>query len=102
MGLFSNSSNTPGQSGPNPHIKEYQHLAHLDRADEALKLLHQVASTARPIMRKRNWHVGTLAEFLPDNPRLQGSSSQLLCSDTRLEHEWRGDNKHSLTTCQFR
>lgn len=102
MGLFSNSSKTPSQSGPNPHIEVYQHLAHLDRADEALKLLHQVASTAKPIMRKRNWHVGTLAEFLPDNPRLQGPSPELLLSDNRLEYEWRGDNKHSLTTCQFR
>lgn len=93
MSLFSNASKLPPNVlGPNPHIREYTHLVHLDRADEALKLLHQVASTAKPIMRKRNWHVGTLAEFLPDNPRLQGPPSPTLVVKGRPQYEWRGDN----------
>jgi len=76
MGLFSkpspNQQPQPPKSAPNPYISAYTHLASLDRADEALKLLYQLASMAKPIMRKRNWRVGTLAEFLPDYHVLQG------------------------------
>jgi len=31
----------------------------------------------KPIMRKRDWKVGTLAEFLPNNPALQGKTPSL-------------------------
>jgi DNA-dependent metalloprotease WSS1 len=44
---------------------------HKDDAD-ALKTLKKVASMVTPIMRKRNWHVGCLAEFIPEDTRLQG------------------------------
>ena len=77
MGLFSKpperhphpSSRKPS---PNPLISVYTHLSSLNLADEALKILHQLASMVQPIMRKRNWKVGTLAEFLPDYDALQG------------------------------
>ncbi|KAL1669103.1 WLM domain-containing protein [Schizophyllum commune] len=33
-------------------------------------MLKRVASLAKPIMRKRSWHLPTLGEFLPDDPNL--------------------------------
>jgi DNA-dependent metalloprotease WSS1 len=50
----------------------YEHLSYLPRADEALHLIRRVASMVQPLMRKRNWKVGALSEFLPDDPNLQG------------------------------
>jgi hypothetical protein len=77
MGFFSKppqdqQPQQPPKSAPNPYISAYTHLSSLERADEALKLLYQLASMTKPIMRKRNWKVGTLAEFLPDYHALQG------------------------------
>jgi DNA-dependent metalloprotease WSS1 len=72
MPLFSGPQRPSTSVSPNDQISEYTHITNLDRSDEALRLLHQIASAVKPIMRKRNWRVGTLAEFLPDNPRLQG------------------------------
>ncbi|ORX91224.1 WLM-domain-containing protein, partial [Basidiobolus meristosporus CBS 931.73] len=37
---------------------------------EALKILQQMASQVKPIMKKRGWSVGTLREFFPKNPNL--------------------------------
>jgi DNA-dependent metalloprotease WSS1 len=77
MGLLPKSPRTPLPSnlpGPNPLISIYTHLSSLERADEALEIIHQLASRVKPIMRKRNWKVGTLAEFLPDHYALQGFS----------------------------
>ena len=85
MGIFSKLSNSsakhPNQKSAsfppkslNPLIGEYSHLSSLPRADEALQILHQLASKVKPIMQKRNWRVGTLAEFLPDYYALQGYS----------------------------
>ncbi len=54
------------------HFDAYEHLKHLPREDEALHTLRKVASMVKPIMRKRGWKVGTLCEFLPEDPRLQG------------------------------
>ena len=67
-------------TGPNPLISVYLHLSSLERADEALKIIHQLASRVTPIMRKRNWKVGTLAEFLPDLSALQGLSRNSACT----------------------
>jgi len=78
MPPFSGPQRSSTSTTPNPHISEYTHLSNLERADEALKLLHQIASAVKPIMRKRDWRVGTLAEFLPENPRLQGWSLILM------------------------
>jgi hypothetical protein len=77
MGLFSKSprSEPNAESSPNPLISTYTHLTMFERADEALKLLHRLASMVKPIMRKRNWKVETLAEFYPDHQSLHGSLS---------------------------
>jgi DNA-dependent metalloprotease WSS1 len=54
------------------HFDAYEHLKELPRESEALFLLRKAASLVKPIMRKRGWKVRTLAEFLPEDARLQG------------------------------
>lgn len=54
------------------HFDAYEHLKHLPREQEALHMLRKAASLVKPMMRKRGWKVQTLAEFLPDDPRLLG------------------------------
>ncbi|KAF9736110.1 hypothetical protein PMIN06_012857 [Paraphaeosphaeria minitans] len=54
------------------HFDAYEHLKHLPRDGEALHMLRKAASMVKPMMRKRGWKVGTLAEFLPDEPQLLG------------------------------
>jgi hypothetical protein len=54
------------------HFDAYEHLKHLPREQEALLMLRKAASLVKPMMRKRGWKVGTLAEFLPDEPQLLG------------------------------
>lgn len=54
------------------HFDAYEHLKHLPREKEALVMLRKAASIVKPIMRKRGWKIGTLAEFLPDEPQLLG------------------------------
>ncbi|KAF2270649.1 WLM-domain-containing protein [Lojkania enalia] len=54
------------------HFDAYEHLKHLPREQEALHMLRKAASLVKPMMRKRGWKVGTLAEFLPDEPQLLG------------------------------
>ncbi|KAF1997502.1 WLM-domain-containing protein, partial [Amniculicola lignicola CBS 123094] len=54
------------------HFDAYEHLKHLPREQEALTMLRKAASMVKPMMRKRGWKVGTLAEFLPDEPQLLG------------------------------
>ena len=53
-------------------VFEYSHLANLPREKEALHSLKKIASLVKPIMRARNWKVGTLAEFYPDQQNLLG------------------------------
>lgn len=53
-------------------IGQYQHLSNLPRGDEALHTLRKIGSMVKPIMRQRSWHVGTLAEFYPDERNLLG------------------------------
>ena len=50
----------------------YEHLQGLPRGDAALTMLRRVASLVKPIMRKRNWQVQILAEFLPAEQNLLG------------------------------
>lgn len=83
---FSGRNRTPKEGGPTSvqrnnatHLKEheplfncYEHLAGLPRGDAALTLLRRVASTVKPIMRKRGWRVQILAEFLPPEGNLLG------------------------------
>ncbi|CAG5174469.1 uncharacterized protein ALTATR162_LOCUS7788 [Alternaria atra] len=54
------------------HFDAYEHLKHLPNQAEALHMLRKAASMVKPMMRKRGWKVGTLAEFLPDEPQLLG------------------------------
>jgi len=54
------------------HFDAYEHLKHLPQEQEALHMLRKAASLVKPMMRKRGWKVQTLAEFLPDDPRLLG------------------------------
>ncbi|WVF69288.1 hypothetical protein IAT40_004064 [Kwoniella sp. CBS 6097] len=53
-------------------IGRFEHLPNRPRADEARPLLEKIASQVKPIMSKRGWKVGTLAEFIPPNPSLLG------------------------------
>ena len=55
------------------YVRTITHLKDQPRGDEALDMLKRVASLAKPIMRKRNWHLPTLGEFLPDDPNLLGA-----------------------------
>lgn len=55
------------------HFDAYEHLKHFPRDGEALTMLRKAASMVKPMMRKRGWKVGTLAEFLPDEPQLLGT-----------------------------
>lgn len=56
-------------------VFEYSHLKNLPREKEALHSLRKIASLVKPIMRARNWKVGTLAEFYPDQQNLLGEGS---------------------------
>ncbi|KAJ9615668.1 hypothetical protein H2200_001744 [Cladophialophora chaetospira] len=55
-----------------PLVDQFQHLTSKPRAAEALHALKRIASVVKPIMRVRNWRVGTLAEFWPDEANLLG------------------------------
>jgi hypothetical protein len=56
-------------------VFEYSHLKELPREKEALHSLRKIASLVKPIMRARNWKVGTLAEFFPDQLNLLGGQA---------------------------
>ncbi|TVY44583.1 DNA-dependent metalloprotease [Lachnellula occidentalis] len=53
-------------------VSEYSHLKKFSRGDEALQKLKKIASLVKPIIRARNWRVGVLAEFYPDDKNLLG------------------------------
>lgn len=55
-----------------PLVNQFQHEAHRKRASEALQALRKIASIVKPIMRQRNWMVGTLCEFYPPESNLLG------------------------------
>ncbi|KAL1408383.1 hypothetical protein Q8F55_005195 [Vanrija albida] len=55
-------------------IGRFEHLPNRPRSNEARPLLEKIASQVKPIMTKRDWKVGTLAEFLPSNPALLGNN----------------------------
>jgi DNA-dependent metalloprotease WSS1 len=56
-----------------PLISEYAHEKQHPREADALLALRKIASLVKPIMRARNWRVGTLAEFYPKEPNLLGN-----------------------------
>ncbi|QSZ29395.1 hypothetical protein DSL72_003909 [Monilinia vaccinii-corymbosi] len=53
-------------------IFSYSHLKGHKREAEALHSLKKIASLVKPIMRARNWRVGALTEFYPDQQNLLG------------------------------
>ncbi|KIX98711.1 uncharacterized protein Z520_05172 [Fonsecaea multimorphosa CBS 102226] len=55
-----------------PLVDHFRHLSTKSRANEALHILQKTASIVKPIMRIRNWRVGMLCEFIPDDPYLLG------------------------------
>jgi hypothetical protein len=78
-----------------PLVDQFQHDAHRPRADEALKTLRKIASLVKPIMRQRNWRVGTLCEFYPPESNLLGlniNRNEKIC----LRLRYAGDEKQFL------
>ncbi len=57
-----------------PSVLSYSHLSGFPRAKEALQMVKKVASIVKPIMRARQWKVGELAEFFPDQANLLGKA----------------------------
>ena len=53
-------------------VQEISHLKRQPRAAEALELLKRVALQVQPIMRKRQWTVRKLSEFVPKSNNLLG------------------------------
>jgi DNA-dependent metalloprotease WSS1 len=78
-----------------PLVDQFQHDAHRPRADEALKALQKIASLVKPIMRQRNWRVGTLCEFYPEEANLLGlniNRNEKIC----LRLRYPGDERQFL------
>lgn len=70
-----------------PLVNNFEHLSDKRRAPEALQTLRKIASLVKPLMRQRNWRVGTLAEFFPPENNLLGlniNRGQKIC--LRLRH----------------
>ena len=75
-----------------PLVNQFQHETHRKRAAEALHALQNIASIVKPIMRQRNWVVGTLCEFYPEENNLLGlniNRGQKIC--LRLRHAGDGN-----------
>ncbi|CAB4486477.1 unnamed protein product [Rhizophagus irregularis] len=53
-------------------IRNFRSLTQFSNHEEALNLLKKLASHVIPIMNNRNWRVGSLEEFLPDQANLLG------------------------------
>lgn len=78
-----------------PLVDSFQHDAHRPRAAEALRALQKIASLVKPIMRQRNWRVGTLCEFFPEERNLLGlniNQGQKIC----LRLRYPGDERQFL------
>ena len=55
-----------------PLIGEYSHLPDMPDAKYAEEMIRKIGSCVKPIMRKRGWKVGVLAEFYPPEQNLLG------------------------------
>lgn len=53
-------------------VGQYSHLKTLPREKDALHTIKKIASLVKPVMRARNFKVGTLAEFYPAEQNLLG------------------------------
>lgn len=70
-------------------ISSFEHLSDQVDSADALLRLRKIASLVKPIMRKHNWKVGTLSEFLPSDQRLLGlnvNHGQKICIRIRYAH----------------
>ncbi|GKZ68036.1 hypothetical protein AnigIFM60653_004899 [Aspergillus niger] len=75
-----------------PLVFEYQHEKQRPRESEALLILRKVASLVKPIMRRRDWKVGTLCEFYPHQRNLLGlnvNAGQKICLRLRYPSDQR-------------
>ncbi|KAE8150304.1 WLM domain-containing protein [Aspergillus avenaceus] len=75
-----------------PLVFEYQHDKHRPRESEALLMLRKIASLVKPIMRRRNWLVGTLSEMYPPQRNLLGlnyNGGQKICLRLRYASDER-------------
>jgi hypothetical protein len=73
-------------------VSEYQHEKQRPREVDALLTLRKVASLVKPIMRQRNWRVGTLCEFYPHESNLLGlnvNAGQKVCLRLRYPSDER-------------
>ncbi|RMZ85136.1 hypothetical protein DV738_g30, partial [Chaetothyriales sp. CBS 135597] len=78
-----------------PLVSVFEHLSDKPRGAEALERLRRIASIVKPLMRQRNWVVGTLAEFYPTEANLLGlniNRGQKIC--VRLRYP--GDERQFL------
>jgi hypothetical protein len=78
-----------------PLVNNFEHLSDKRRASEALEKLKKIASIVKPLMRQRNWRVGTLAEFYPGEANLLGlniNQGQKIC----LRLRYPGDDTQFL------
>jgi DNA-dependent metalloprotease WSS1 len=51
-------------------VHKIQELKRHNRRDEAREILERISKQVQPILRKRQWTVPLLREFLPKNPNL--------------------------------
>lgn len=61
-------------------VLSFEHLKTRPRANQAIGILQRIASLVKPIMKEHGWKLPVLAEFFPDDPRLQGNSSHVRTS----------------------
>lgn len=78
-----------------PLVNNFEHLSEKRRAAEAFEKLKKIASLVKPLMRQRDWRVGTLAEFYPAEHNLLGlniNQGQKIC----LRLRYPGDDTQFL------
>lgn len=74
----------------NDHITHVTALKKQPNYSEAIHLLQTVATKVKPLMRAHSWHVRTLREFQPADPRLLGlnkNRGQEICIRLRPAHD---------------
>jgi hypothetical protein len=67
-------------------INEYSFLKGWAREKEASHIIRKLGSCVKPIMRKRGWKVGVLAEFYPDERNLLGIVLSLVVDVLLIAH----------------
>ena len=73
-----------------PVVSEYEHEKFRPREAEALRALQKIASSVKPIMRRRGWKVEILTEFYPPEKNLLGlnwNKGQKICLRLRYPYD---------------